>query len=384
MTSKNYDVAVIGAGVFGAWTAHALEGAGLKVLLVDAYGAAHARSSSGGESRVIRAGYGADEIYTRWSLRSLPVWRELFARAGEPQLFQPTGVLWLAREGDELVGKTFATLERLSSGVERLTRDELERRYTQFNFGEVAWAMLEPESGAILARRAVQAVVSEAVSRGIDYEIAAVSAPEGDGRADFVKTSGGERISAGQFVFACGAWLPKIFPDVLGERIYPTRQEVFFFGTPAGDARFRPPATPTWVDFGAEVYGIPDLESRGVKIALDRHGAAFDPDAGARVTTVETLAEVRRYVAKHLPALGDAPVVESRVCQYENTSNGDFLIDRHPDFENVLLVGGGSGHGFKHGPALGEYVARLVTDKGATEPRFSLASKERIQRRTIF
>jgi sarcosine oxidase len=384
VTNRTYDVAVVGAGVFGAWSAHALEGAGLKVLLVDAYGAAHARSSSGGESRVIRAGYGADEIYTRWSLRSLPLWRGLFARAGEPQLFQPTGVLWLAREGDDLVTQTFATLERLSARVERLTRDELERRYAQFDFGEVAWAMLEPEGGALLARRAVQAVVREAVSRGVNYEIAAVGAPAGNGRAESVNTSGGETIGAGQFVFACGAWLPKIFPDVLGERIYPTRQEVFFFGTPAGDARFRPPATPVWVDFGAEVYGIPDLESRGVKLALDRHGAPFDPDAGARVTTVETLAEVRRYVAKHLPSLRDAPVVESRVCQYENTSNGDFLIDRHPDFENVLMVGGGSGHGFKHGPALGEYVARLVTEGGATEPRFSLASKGKMQRRTIY
>ncbi|MCA1817484.1 MAG: FAD-dependent oxidoreductase [Acidobacteria bacterium] len=183
---------------------------------------------------------------------------------------------------------------------------------------------------------------------------------------------------------ADGRALPKVFPDVLGGRVRPTRQEVFFFGAPAGDTRFRPPALPTWVDFGAEVYGIPDLEGRGVKLALDRHGAEFDPEAGARVTTVETLAEVRRYLAEHLPALRDAPVVESRVCQYENTSNGDFLIDRHPDFENVLLVGGGSGHGFKHGPALGEYVARLLTEGGATEPRFALATKGGVQHRTIF
>ncbi|MFN2597067.1 MAG: FAD-dependent oxidoreductase [Pyrinomonadaceae bacterium] len=385
MSKKSYDVAVVGAGVFGAWTAHALRGAGLQVLLVDAYGAAHARASSGGESRVIRAGYGADEIYTRWALRTLPLGRELFERAAEPQLFQPTGVLWLAREGDALVAQTFATLQKFHARVERLSRDELARRYAQFDFGATSWAMLEGDGGALVARRAVQTVVREALARGVDYEIASVAAPSGAGRrADSAETSGGGRLSAGQFVFACGAWLPKVFPDVLGGRVRPTRQEVFFFGAPAGDTRFRPPALPTWVDFGAEVYGIPDLEGRGVKLALDRHGAEFDPEAGARVTTVETLAEVRRYLAEHLPALRDAPVVESRVCQYENTSNGDFLIDRHPDFENVLLVGGGSGHGFKHGPALGEYVARLPTEGGATEPRFALATKGGVQHRTIF
>ncbi|MDT7603226.1 MAG: hypothetical protein QOF61_1223, partial [Acidobacteriota bacterium] len=297
MTNRNYDVAVVGAGVFGAWTAHALQDAGLKVLLVDAYGAAHARSSSGGESRVIRAGYGADEIYTRWALRSLPLWRDLFERASHPELFQPTGVLWLAREGDTLVAQTFATLQKFPARVEQLARDELERRYTQFDFGKVAWAMLEHESGALLARRAVQEAVREATARGVEYMLASAAAPSGKGRAGVVKTSDGEALSAAHFVFACGAWLPKLFPDVLGERIPPTRQEVFYFRAPAGDPRFRPPAMPVWVDFGAEVYGIPDLESRGVKLALDRHGASFDPDAGARVTSVETLAEVRRYVA---------------------------------------------------------------------------------------
>jgi sarcosine oxidase len=178
--------------------------------------------------------------------------------------------------------------------------------------------------------------------------------------------------------------LPQLFPELLGERIHPTRQEVYFFGPPPGDARFSPPLMPAWIDFGAEVYGMPDLEARGFKLALDRHGPAFDPEAGERVVSGETLAAAREYLAARFPALKSAPLVEARVCQYENTSSGDFLIDRHPEFENVWLVGGGSGHGFKHGPALGEYVAARVTEGGAVEPRFTLATKETVRRRAVY
>jgi glycine/D-amino acid oxidase-like deaminating enzyme len=122
-----------------------------------------------------------------------------------------------------------------------------------------------------------------------------------------------------------------------------------------------------------------------VKVAIDRHGEPFDPDTGDRVASAEGLAEVRRYVARRIPELKDAPVAESRVCQYENTSNGDFLIDRHPEFENVWLVGGGSGHGFKHGPFVGEYVAARIEGRTeGIEPRFSLSSKLETRARSVY
>jgi glycine/D-amino acid oxidase-like deaminating enzyme len=163
---------------------------------------------------------------------------------------------------------------------------------------------------------------------------------------------------------------------LLGERIQPTRQEVYYFA-PAGDVRFTSPALPTWIDFKDEAYGLPDIEGRGVKVAVDRHGEPFDPDTGDRMVTSAGLAEARRCLARRLPSLKDSPVIETRVCQYENTSNGDFLIDRHPEFENVWLVGGGSGHGFKHGPAVGEYVAARINGKSeGIEPRFTLATKK--------
>lgn len=290
----------------------------------------------------------------------------------------------MARENDPYTMATLATLRKVEVKFERLRRDELDRRFPQINFGDINWAIYEPDSGALMARRAVQSIVEFVVQNGGDYFVESIAAPSGSGKLTSVVTLNGDSVSAGAFVFACGPWLPKLFPDLLRDRIHPTRQEVFFFGAPAGDQRFAPPQMPVWIDFGAEIYGLPDLENRGFKIAFDRHGPPFDPDSGERAVSAELLNEVRVFMAKRFPALADAPLLESRVCQYENTSNGDFLIDRHPDFDNVWLVGGGSGHGFKHGPSLGEYVAARVVEGGEVEPRFALATKQSAQERSVF
>jgi monomeric sarcosine oxidase len=386
--NKTYDAAIIGAGVFGSWIAYYLQQAGLSVALIDAYGAANNRASSGGESRIIRMGYGDDEIYTRWSHRSLAVWREFFAGIGRPELFHQTGVLLMARESDPRIITTRRTLERAGLNFEFLHRDELDRRYPQIDFGEVACAIYEPESGALMARRAVQSVADFVARNGGDYLAESALAPmgstTGSRRLNEITTRGGSKIGAEVFVFACGPWLPKLFPALLGGRIHPTRQEVYFFGVPAGETRFAPPLMPTWIDFGAETYGMPDLENRGFKLAFDRHGEAIDPDTAERGVTRETLEPARAFMARRFPALAGAPLLEARVCQYENTSSGDFLIDRHPDFDNVWLAGGGSGHGFKHGPALGEYVAARVIEGGEIETRFILATKETVRKRIVF
>jgi sarcosine oxidase len=384
----NYDVAVIGAGVFGSWTAYSLQKSGAKVLLLDEYGPANARASSGGESRIIRMGYGADEIYTRWSMHALPLWQKLFAEAGQPALFQPTGVLWIARDQDPYSLASVATMQQAGAKFEKLGLDDLRRRFPQIFFEDGAWGIFEPHSGVLMARRAVQAVVEQAQELGVTYVREAALTPTGSVKLPAIKTASGKTIAADSFVFACGPWLPKVFPDLLGSRIFPSRQEVFFFGIPAGNSQFSSPDMPTWIDMKDGFYGMPDLESRGFKIADDNHGEKVDPDTQSRIATGESLEAVKKYIARRFPALKDAPVIESRVCQYENTSNGDFLIDRHPDFDNVWLVGGGSGHGFKHGPSLGEYVAAQVLQKGGptavkAEPRFSLATKQSTQNRSV-
>jgi glycine/D-amino acid oxidase-like deaminating enzyme len=235
-----------------------------------------------------------------------------------------------------------------------------------------------------MARRAVAAVVEESVRLGAEYRCAQVLRPTGSGRMHEVATCDGEHIAAGQFVFACGPWLGKVFPDVLGARIFPSRQEVFFFGVPAGAMQFAPPALPTWLFQEDLVYGMPDIEGRGLKIAFDEHGERVDPDTQSRIVSPAMTEMVRKYVARRFPALRDAPIVETRVCQYENTSNGDFLIDRHPEMENVWFAGGGSGHGFKHGPAIGEYVVGQLLEGSAAEARFSLETKDTVQRRAVY
>ncbi|HBB89205.1 MAG TPA: hypothetical protein DC047_16490, partial [Blastocatellia bacterium] len=362
-----------------------LRRAGADVLLVDAYGPANSRASSGGESRILRLGYGPDAIYTRMALRSFELWRQLFDYMARPQLFQPTGVLWLAREHDPYCEATLKTFEQNDVKFARLERSELSHRYPQLEFGPVAWGMLESESGVLLARQAVQALVAAAQSLGLTYVQAAIRPPEsGKEKLEFVETTSGDRVLADKFVFACGPWLPKLFPEFLAELIHVTRQEVFFLGVPAGDNRFLPDKMPAWIDFNDLVYGIPNLENRGVKIAIDEHGPPFDPDTGERIVLPESVTRLRAYLARRVPALADAPVIESRVCQYENTSNGDFLIDRHPAFENAWIVGGGSGHGFKHGPGVGEHVASLVSNNAQVEPRFALATKEKVQLRQVY
>jgi len=377
--AKTWDVAVVGAGCFGAWAAWQLRQDGRSVLLLDQYGPGNARSSSGGESRIIRMGYGPDELYTRLALSSLAAWRRLAEETREP-LFHRTGVLWLARVGDRYATDTFATLARLGVRHERLAADDLRQRYPQFALGDDVWGMIEHASGVLMARRAVEAVVREAVRAGAEYRTAAVASPVGAS----IKTTDGSEIHAGTFVFACGPWLPKLFPDLLGARIFPSRQEVFFFGPPPGDEHFASPRMPAWIDFGEEIYGVPDLERRGFKLAPDRHGEAIDPDTGDRLVSAESVARMRAFLARRFPALAEAPLLETRVCQYENTSNGDFLIDRHPEAENVWLVGGGSGHGFKHGPAVGAYLAERILRGGPGEARFGLAAKQTVQKRAVY
>jgi len=378
--SESYDVIVVGAGVFGAWTAHHLGRSGRSVALLDAYGAGNSRSSSGGESRVLRMNYREQEIYTRWSLNSLRQWIELFEQVNRPELFQKTGVLWTPAADDPNTAGTLQTLERCGVVFETLSQPELTRRFPQIRYTSERVGVLEPESGLALARRAVQAVVADAIRNGVDYFREAALAT--DGRE--VRTQSGRALTASTFVYCAGPWLPKIFPEVLDGRIRPTRQEIFFFGTDPGDRRFASPEMPVWLDFTDErgAYTLPDIENRGFKLAFDRHGPAFDPDTGDRLASGVDAA--RAFLAERFPALANAPLVESRVCQYENTSSGDFLIDRHPGFDNVWLVGGGSGHGFKHGPMLGEYVTGLIEGNGNVEERFSLASKSREAKRAVY
>lgn len=381
-TAAPPDVLVLGAGVFGSWITLALQRSGRRVLLLDQYGPANSRASSSGETRIIRSGYGAKEFYSRWAWQSLPEWKSLAESSGQT-LFRPTGVLWMGKANDETLAQSAATLGKLSIPYQRLSHAELAGIYPQVALTDDMAGLLEPAAGALMARRAVQAAVAQAQREGAEYRTGLAAAPSGRGRVDSVSINGAP-LRAGVFVYACGPWLPRIFPELLREKIVPTRGEEFYFGPPAGNVRFSDELMPTWIDLAADTFGTPDMEGRGFKIGIDLHGPAFDPDRDSRTLIDESYRFTRDYAARRFPELKDAPLLEHRVCQYENAANEDFIIDRHPDHENVWLVGGGSGHGFKHGPAVGAYVAGKIANGGAVEPFFTLASHAPVKSPSIF
>jgi len=259
---------------------------------------------------------------------------------------------------------------------EELAAPEVARRYPQINSEGVRWVIFERDGGYLTARRACAAVLEGFLAEGGEYRQLAAQGPVQPqaGELAAVTLSDGSTLTADRFVFACGPWLGSLFPDAIGDRVRPTRQEVFFFGTPPGDTRFTETALPVWADHGTRfMYGIPGNEWRGFKVADDTHGPAFDPTSGERLPSDAGLRTARDYLGFRFPELKGAPLLEGRACQYENSPDNHLIIDRHPAAGNVWLVGGGSGHGFKHGPAVGELVARLVLTGEAPDAQFRLS-----------
>ena len=378
-------VVVVGAGVFGSWTAHHLQNAGHRVTLVDAWGASHSRASSGGESRLTRAGYGKDAVYTRMATDSLPQWQALSAVSGLPILVQ-CGVVFFSAVEDDYFRGSMEVHKQLGLPIERMDRGQMQSRFPMIDFSGIEVGLFEPKFGALMARRSVQTLVDRFVRAGGEYRIGAALPVQVSGTAlRSVKLQSGEELTADRFVFALGPWLPKIFPEILGKKIFATRQEVFYFATPAGSRDYSPARMPGWADFNAGdiFYGFPDLENRGVKFANDKHGVLVDPDTQDRRPTQAAIDEIVAFRDRRFPGLRGAPLIGAEVCQYENSSNGDFLIDAHPSLSNVLLVGGGSGHGFKHGPEVGRYAAARLFGAIKEEPRFSLATKGETQHREV-
>lgn len=366
-------VAVVGAGAFGGWTALHLLRAGPRVTLLDAWGPGNARASSSGDTRVIRGIYGGNRRYVELTARAFELWWEHESRWQRP-LYRRTGALWMFAGDDSYARSTLPLLREIGLEVAELGPAEAGKRYPQIDFTGVHSAFYEIEAGYLFARQSCELVREQFVAEGGEYRVmdARPTAPEGRGMRRLA-LGDGSTLEADAFVFACGPWLGQLFPDVIGERVSPTRQEVFFFGPPPGDARFDDARCPVWMDFGERfMYGIPGNDRRGFKVADDTRGPRVDPTTEERLPTPAALELARELLARRFPALAGAPLVESRVCQYEQSPDGHFILDRHPAMDNVWLAGGGSGHGFKMGPAVGELVAGLVLGTAAVEPQFSL------------
>ena len=376
-------VVVVGAGVFGAWCAKFLADSGHVVTLVDAYGPANARASSADHSRVIRAGYGTQEIYSRFATESLRDWQWLAAVTGRTLLAR-TGALFMGEPSSAYLRDSFHTLSTLGIAVERLAPDALRQRFPQIDATGLGDSLFEAEAGVIRARAAVQALVAHLTAdQRVSYVHAAVE-PVDEQQAQLRVVASERAMIADVFVFACGPWLPRIFPLAVGRRIRPTRQEVLFFGAPPGDTRFAAARLPVWIDFASGLYGIPDLDARGFKVGIDRHGAAIDPDVLERTVDEGLVHRTREWIAQRFPAMRGAPLLDAHVCQYENTSSGDFIIDRHPAWPSCWIVGGGSGHGFKHGPAVGRHVADVIDGRAPVRQPFALETKSVAAARVVY
>ncbi|MGZ6465597.1 MAG: NAD(P)/FAD-dependent oxidoreductase [Bdellovibrionota bacterium] len=367
-------IAVIGAGAFGGWTALHLLERRARVTLLDAWGPGNSRASSGGETRVMRGTYGPDQPYTEMAARALKLW-EKYERRWKRQFLHRSGVLWMASGRDDAFERgSVEMLRRAKIKSQELSTAQMRKRWPQINFEGIEWGIFEPECGYLDASASCQAVVETIVAAGGKYRQLAVLADglEG-GPLCALELSDGSRLKADCYVFACGPWLGKLFPQAVGRLVQPTKQDVFFFGTPAGDHRFSDTHLPVWANHrGRFRYGIPGSDRRGFKIADDTRGPAFDPTNGERTVSQETLRDIREYVGFRFPALKDAFLVETQVCQYEQTPDSHFILDRHPAMEKVWIVGGGSGHGFKHGPAVGEMMAELILEEREPDAIFQL------------
>jgi len=380
------DVAVIGAGTFGGWTALCLREKGAKVLSIDSYGPASPRASSAGETRSIRSGYGDEGFYADWSKKALALWKLREKEFGR-QLFYPTDRIEMAQTWSPHLTAQRRVFDDQKIPYEILTQSDLKARWPQMNYDDVEFAFYETPATAGLLRARESLLLTSQVfqKKGGRFEIGRARPGAARGRVlGDVTLEDGTSVAAGQFVFACGPWSPQVFPKEMGRKVTVRRSEYYYWGVPAGDERFSWSGQPIWHDEIWGGYGFPSIE-RGLKYspsrapsATPRPGVDINPDTMVRLPDPERLAYGAKYIAHRFPDMHDAPIVESRVCQFESTRDENFIIDRHPDYDNVWFASGGGGHGYKFGPLLGDYISDRVlarTADPAFDSRFSWAGR---------
>ena len=371
------NVVIVGAGSFGASLAWLLACAGERVTLVDQFEPGDRRATSGGETRLIRCSHGADAEYTAMARRSRTLWRELEAECGD-ELMVECGVSWFAHSEQGWEAASERAMREQGIPCERLDVAEAARRFPSFRGDDLAFVLHEPEAGVLRAQRAVQALAAQAAAHG-----ATIVRGRAQGGSDPLSSrsdSGGSvpltvalqhgaRIEGDVVVWACGGWLAGLFGGLV--KLTVTRQELLFVD---GGPAWRAPGVPGWVDYDRAMYGTADLDGLGVKAALDIEGAPLDPDAPLDDEPT-TEPAVRAYLRDRFPALEHAPLAEARACRYELTPDSHFIAARHPEHANVWLLGGGSGHGFKHGPGMAERVAAAIADGEPLPERFGLGTR---------
>jgi len=375
-------VVIVGAGTFGASLAWTLARAGHQVTLVDQFEPGDARATSGGESRLIRCSHGAEAAYTRTARRARALWRELEAESGE-DLMVECGMAWFAEREDGWEAESERTMTAQGIPSQRLEPGEAARLFPSLGIADLAFVLLEPDAGVLRAQRAVRALTARAAEHGARI-VRGRASPQGEtvvlepgarvttgaGGSGGTLLADGTRLEGDAVVWACGPWLGRLFDGLVSLRV--TCQELLFFD---GGPAWRAPGVPAWVDYDRAMYGTADVDALGVKAALDEEGPPLDPDAELPAAGV-TEARVRAYLADRFPALADAPLREGRCCRYELTPDSRFVAARHPEHRRTWLLGGGSGHGFKHGPAIAELMAAALLGGEPLPDRYALGARE--------
>jgi sarcosine oxidase len=348
--------AVVGAGIFGASLAYRLARDGWDVTLYERHEPGHDRAASGGESRLIRFAHGADAWYTRSAWRARDLWRELERETGR-ELLVECGVVWFGRSDDGWEAESERVLVEEEIPVVRLPASEGARFFPSFEPGDLEFLLWEPAAGVLRAAEATRATAEAAQRAGV--RLVRETARPGELEADAV-------------VWACGAWLARLFPELVQLRV--TRQDLFFLD---GGAGWETPSVPAWVEYDRAIYGVGDLDGIGVKVAPDLEGPEFDPESGNRRPDPANEERARAYAAERFPALGGAALKRAKVCPYSLTPDTNFILAPHPQLSGNWILGGGSGHGFKHGPALAEYAARVISGEEQPDERFGLGPRSR-------
>lgn len=360
-------VVVVGAGCFGAWTALHLQRLGARVTLLDQYGPANSRATSGGETRGVRTSYGDRPHglqWGRWAARAIEAWKawdEEHAASDLPRLFFNTGDLILREEMTPYLEETRANWDAMGHDYEVLSAEEVRHRWPVIHTPEMNVALYEPAAGVVRARRAIESVVRVFLREGGTLRIGRVSlGTSAGGRLEDVVLEDGTRLGADAFVFALGPWFPKFFPQLMGKRLrIRTLGHVYYVSTPPGNEAFRFPNLPSYGVPGVTGWpALPD-DARGFRIRTGGH-RDDDPDTSVRWIDAEYHDRPREVLARFFPDLAERPFNETRACHYESSIDSNFIIDVHPEWSNAWLAGGGSAEAFKQGPILGPYIAGRV------------------------
>ncbi len=364
------DVAVVGGGVMGNWTALNLREMGLSVVLIDQYSPGNSKSSSKGEIRGMRITYGENEHEMLWARDACELWKMRQAEFGTDMFYQ-CGALSFRREWTARNRAERALFDKHEVPYEVLQYDELMRRWPQAPPpSEEYFGFYHPWGGVLSPRDANLAVVTSFKKKGgrVLLGKAAPGARAG-GKLQTVTLSSGETVSAGAFVFALGAWLPKVFPDVMTDKLSVRKAGYYMIGTPPGDNRFSVPNLPN------TGIGLPSINGAGFGLLISP-SHPVNPDTFEHLPTAEEQDKARQTVATRFPALKDQPIISAWTCQTDYSVDGQCIFDLHPEMDNAWLAGGGSWHAFKIGPVIGDYLAHRVVGEEKGIPEADLSGPE--------